>query len=124
MALRTFAVAFFCMGTNELHVEVIEAVDWITAAKAHTKTKFLAINEDAAMRELDQKDIDNCLNTVEEAKEFAFNSDAAFDIVELSTGPASDQTIFFHDPDGTRSRRIATTEGEDADPLAGFDLDP
>jgi hypothetical protein len=86
---KTFVVAFMTFGENELNLELIQAPDWLTAAKKHSKSLF---NYD----ELEEHEV----ATVEAARRHAFDLDGGFSILEVAAGPG-DCTIMGWDPSET-----------------------
>ena len=70
---KLWAVGFFEFGTNVLTIEVITATSWRDAALGHSKSLFTG--EEVSMVDWG--------GSIEEAKEFAFNMDGAFDILEV-----------------------------------------
>lgn len=70
--MKKFAVGYIDFYDNELIIEIIEAEDWYTALRSHTKLKSL--NEDECYLPSD---------SLEAAKDIAFNSDFMIDVVEI-----------------------------------------
>lgn len=70
---KTWAVGFFEFGTNVLTVELVSAQSWQDAALAHSKSLFSG----------EEVSLVDWGGSIEEAREFAFNMDGAFDIVEV-----------------------------------------
>lgn len=70
--MKKFAVGYIDFYDNELIIEIIEAKDWYAALRSHTKLKSL--NEDECYLSSD---------SLEAAKNIAFNSDFMIDVVEI-----------------------------------------
>lgn len=67
--MKKFAVGYIDFYDNELTIEIIEAEDWYTALNSHTKLKS-----------------DECYlssDSLEAAKDIAFNDDFMIDVVEI-----------------------------------------
>lgn len=84
--MRRFAVAIYNQNDGDLEIEVIEAENWREAALQHGLAPWTALaepdeeeddaNEDAPAPEV-------VPDTINEAKQDAFDKDCAFDIVEI-----------------------------------------
>lgn len=70
--MKKFAVGYIDFYDNEIFIEIIEAKDWYAALRSHTKLKSL--NEDECYLPSD---------SLEAAKDIAFNSDFMIDVVEI-----------------------------------------
>lgn len=70
--MKKFAVGYIDFYDNELIIEIIEAEDWYAALSSHTKLK--SMNEDECYLPSD---------SLETAKDIAFNSDFMIDVVEI-----------------------------------------
>lgn len=101
---------------NELRIEVIQAPDWLTAAKMHSHSCF---NYD----DLEESDV----ATIQDAKTHAFDMDYSFDIKELIAGPG-DCTIGCIPADDSMQDPIVPFDAETdaakdpSDPTKGFDI--
>lgn len=71
-----FAVGFFSLFTNELHIEIIDAPTWREAAMSHSKTLFVP-------DETNQHEGEPVPYDIEEARRSAFDMDGAFDVKEI-----------------------------------------
>lgn len=70
--MKKFAVGYIDFYDNELTIEIIEAEDWYAALSSHTKLK--SMNEDQCYLPSD---------SLEAAKNEAFNMDLMIDVVEI-----------------------------------------
>lgn len=83
-----FAVSFFSCVDNELSTEIIEADNWREAAIKHSKSFWNALVENDPEDFENPEDADNEIldivpQTLEEAKQEAFDQDSAFGCVEV-----------------------------------------
>ena len=78
--MSKFAVGVYNQMENTLTIEIVEAADWRAAALLHSQRLWEMLDEDPGDNELQGV----VPNTLDDAKQDAFDLDSGFDCVEIT----------------------------------------
>lgn len=79
--MKIFAVAFITFFDNELTTEFIQAEDWLSAAKQHSKASEYDFDYNESYASLDRDRVP--ASDLEKLKQHFFDQDAMIDVKEL-----------------------------------------